>query len=93
MAKVIWTNKSLKDLKSIFEYISIDSRYYAARFVNRLVQRVDQLEVFPESGRVVPEKEDPAIREIIEGNFRIFYRLQRGTVIILRIHNSSRKIK
>jgi toxin ParE1/3/4 len=54
---------------------------------------LNQLEAFPESGRIVPEKEDPSIREIIEGNFRIFYRLQRGTVIILRIHNSARKIK
>ena len=63
MAKIIWTNKSLKDLKSIFDYISLDSSYYATRFVNRLVLSVDQLEVFPESGRIVPEKEDPTVRD------------------------------
>ena len=93
MAKIIWTKKSLKDLKSIFDYVSIDSSFYAARFITRLVLRVDQLEIFPESGRIVPEKEDPSIREIIEGNFRIFYRIQRGNITILRIHNAARKIK
>ena len=93
MAKIIWTKKSLKDLKSIFDYVSIDSSFYAARFITRLALRVDQLEIFPESGRIVPEKEDPSIREIIEGNFRIFYRIQRGNITILRIHNAARKIK
>ena len=75
MAKVIWTNKYIKDLWSINDYISIDSKIYATRFINRLITRVDQLIEFPESGRVVPEKEDPAIRELIEGNYRIFYKL------------------
>lgn len=51
MAKVIWTNKSLKDIKSIFDFISLDSSYYAGRFVSRLVQRVDQLEAFSGLGR------------------------------------------
>jgi plasmid stabilization system protein ParE len=26
-------------------------------------------------GRIVPEKNDPTIRELIEGNFRIIYRV------------------
>jgi len=93
MAKIIWTNRSIKDLKSIFEYISLDSRLYATRFVNKLVVRVDQLVEFPESGRIVPEKEDVTIRELIEGNYRIFYKMQRGKITILRIHHSSKNFK
>jgi toxin ParE1/3/4 len=92
MAKIIWTKRSVKDLKLVFDYISLDSTVYATRFIIRLISRVDQLEIFPESGRIVPEKDDPTIREIIEGNFRIFYKIQRGNVTILRIHNSARKI-
>ena len=33
------------------------------------------------------------IRELIEGNYRIFYRMQKGKITILRIHNAARKIK
>ncbi len=93
MAKVRWTRKSLKDLRSIYDYISLDSKIYAIRFIDKIVSRIDQLIEFPESGRMVPEKEDPSIRELIEGNYRIFYKFQKGNVLVLRIHNSSKLIK
>lgn len=93
MAQINWTKKSLKDLKAINDYISLDSAFYARRFVAKLISRVDQLIEFPESGRIVPEKNDPEIRELIEGNYRIFYRLQMEKITVLRIHNSARKIK
>ena len=93
MAKINWTKKSLKDLRAIYDYISLDSRFYAARFVNKLVDRVEQLNDFPESGRIVPEKNLPEIRELIEGNYRIFYRLRKGNITILRVHNAARRIK
>ena len=56
MAQISWTKKSLKDLKAINDYISLDSAFYAKCFVIRLIGRVDQLLEFPESGRIVPEK-------------------------------------
>lgn len=93
MAQIKWTVKALKDLKAINDYISLDSIFYAKRFVDRLIDRVDQLIEFPESGRIVPEKNTSEIRELIESHYRIFYRLQKGKVTILRIHNSARKIK
>ena len=93
MAQINWTKKSLKDLKAINDFISLDSTFYAARFISKIIKRVDQLLYFPESGRMVPEKNIPEIRELIEGNYRIFYRLRKGSVTILRIHNAARKIK
>jgi hypothetical protein len=42
---------------------------------------------------MVPEKNTPEIRELIEGNYRIFYRLKKDKITILRIHNAARKIK
>jgi len=93
MAQINWTKRSLKDLRAINDYISLDSTFYAARFVSKLIKRVDQLIEFPESGRMVPEKNVPEIRELIEGNYRIFYRLQKGKITILRLHNAARKIK
>ncbi len=93
MEQIKWTTKSLKDLKVINDFISLDSKFYAARFINRLIQRVDQLVLFPDSGRIVPEKNNPEIRELIEGNYRILYRRQKNFITILRIHNSARRIK
>jgi addiction module RelE/StbE family toxin len=93
MAQINWTKKSIKDLRAINDYISLDSTFYASRFISKLITRVEQLIEFPESGRMVPEKNINEIRELIEGNYRIFYRLQRDKVTILRIHNAARRIK
>ena len=93
MEQIKWTNKSLKDLKAIYDFISLDSKFYAARFTNRLMQRVDQLVLFPESGRIVPEKSNPEIIELIEGNYRIFYSQNNNLITILRIHNAAKRIR
>jgi addiction module RelE/StbE family toxin len=93
MEQIKWTNKSLKDLKAINDYIALDSKFYASRFISRLILRVDQLALFPESGRIVPEKNNSEIRELIEGNYRIFYRNNKSFITILRIHNSAKKIR
>ncbi len=93
MEKIRWTKKSIADLKNIFDYISLDSEFYASRFVHQLINQVEQLKQFPSSGRVVPELMDTKIRELIRGNYRIFYRLTKDQVTILRIHHSSRKIQ
>jgi toxin ParE1/3/4 len=61
MEQIKWTTKSLKDLKAINDFISLDSKFYAARFINRLIQRVDQLVLFPDSGRIVPDNSMQAI--------------------------------
>lgn len=46
--KIEWTEPSLSDLENIRDYIRKDSEYYAARFVERIIEIVETLEKFPE---------------------------------------------
>lgn len=55
MVNIIWTDFAIHDLKFIHDYIALDSKFYAKRFVAKLILRIDQLETFPNSGRTVPE--------------------------------------
>jgi plasmid stabilization system protein ParE len=55
MAKIIWSELALEDLKHIHNYISKDSLIYANRVIEKIILRIEQLEEFPRSGRVVPE--------------------------------------
>ena len=55
MVEIIWTEFALEDLRSIHEYILKDSKVYADRQVNKIITRVEQIENFARSGRVVPE--------------------------------------
>jgi len=65
MGKVKWTEKASANLQTIFEYIVKDSRVYAARYVKSLIRATVKLETVPFCGRVVPELDNPELREVI----------------------------
>lgn len=93
MAKIVWTDLALEDLNAIREYIAKDSKFYADRFIDKIIYRVEQLENFPNSGRVVREFDLESIRELIEGNYRIVYHVNLDHIGILRVHHSARSLK
>ena len=93
MVKVVWTDLAIEDLQSIHEYISKDSKFYADRFVTKLINRVSQLENYPKSGRMVSEFGKDEIRELIEGNYRIIFRIQLDYVGVIRVCHSTRLLK
>ncbi len=90
MTEVTWSPQSLRDLEAIRAYIAVDSAVYADAMVRRLVAAVERLKAFPESGRMVPERNDPEIREVILGAYRIVYRLRAGSVEIATVFRGSR---
>ena len=93
MVVIIWTEFAIEDLRTIHEYISKDSKRYADRFVEKLLERIEQLENFPKSGRIVPEFNSVSIRELIEGNYRIIYKISSNHIGIVRVHHAARQLK
>ncbi len=91
--KVVWTEFAIEDLKSIHDYICKDSKVYASRFVEKLMSRVDQLETNPNSGRIVPEFNIETLRELIEGNYRIIYKIDGDFIGVVRVHHSARQLR
>jgi plasmid stabilization system protein ParE len=90
MVEIRWTEQAVADLTAITEFIAQDSHEYACLVASDILDAVDRIADFPKSGRVVPEVQDPAIREVILGNYRIAYRLRGYGVEILTIYHSSR---
>ena len=90
-AAVIWSQQAVDDLGAIHAYIARTSPHYAAVVASRLIDAVAQLAEFPRSGRIVPEADDAAIREVLHGAYRIVYEL-RGpdTVEILTVFHGAR---
>jgi hypothetical protein len=58
--------------------------------VHRLVAAVERLEAFPRSGRIVPERNDETVREVIVRPYRIVYRLRPGLAEIVTVFRASR---
>jgi len=95
MVKIIWTQRSLNDLRSIAEYISKDSVKYASLTLERIIDVTKHLESNPRIGRMVPEiGRNDKIREIIFGNFRIIYKIANTkTIYILTVHHSAKRLR
>lgn len=90
MAKIRWTLHASEDLESIAKFIAEDSPHYASLFVIAVLKVVERLTDFPRSGRVVSEVNDPNIREIILGSYRIVHRLRGEVAEILTIYHTAR---
>ncbi len=90
MRTVLWTEQARADLAAIRAFISQDSPHYASVVVSRLIAATDRLVPFPESGRAVPEFDDPLVREVVHRPYRIVYRLVGvDEVHVLTVHHAS----
>ena len=90
MIELIWSPRSVADLQEIRAFIEADSPAWAELTVRRLVAAVERLQQFPDSGRVVPERQLPALREVTSGNSRIVYRHVATRVEIVTVFRGSR---
>jgi plasmid stabilization system protein ParE len=83
--KIVWSAPAVTDLDAIRTYIARDSETYADALILEIFEAADRLERFPESGRVVPELNDPTTREIIVGSYRVMYDITGDAVRILGV--------
>jgi addiction module RelE/StbE family toxin len=93
MVRVNWTDQALDDIENIAQFIEKDSPKYANIQVHRFFDKVKILEAYPNAGRVVPELNRDSLRELIQGNYRIVYRIVTDNLIdILTVHHSRRPL-
>ena len=80
------------DIQDIVRYISLDDPQQALRFGRYLIHHARSLAQFPLRGRVVPEFDDPAIRELIIKTYRIVYRVDHvsRSIEIVRFWHAGR---
>jgi toxin ParE1/3/4 len=93
MARVVWTEPALQDLDAVADYIALDKPEAARRFVRRVFDAVEKLAAFPKSGRVPPEIPDLPYREISVPPCRVFYRLERQSVLIIHVTRAEREFR
>ncbi len=63
------------------------------RLIEDIVSLVENLATHPDRGRVVPEFNQPALRELIHPPFRIVYYRRPGKISVVRIWRSERLLK
>ncbi len=85
--RIIWSPLAVERAADIAEYISRDNPTAAEKWIDTVFSKVEQLKSFPESDRIVPEINSKDFRELIYGNYRIIYRLEKIQVSILTIRH------
>lgn len=73
MPKIHWTDAALDNLDAIFDLIAKDAPAFAQSFILEIMDSVDRLELFPKSGRKIPEDDSDRFREVIFQGYRIMY--------------------
>ncbi|MFT5523405.1 MAG: toxin ParE1/3/4 [Pirellulaceae bacterium] len=89
-SKIYWTRQSREDLRAVRAHIARDAPVTASAYVRKLRLSVGRLRQFPYSGEVVPEIAREDLREVLQGNYRIIYRVANHKVDILAIFHSAR---
>lgn len=93
MVQIIWTQRAITDLDSIAQYIAIDSRYAAQKFIQELLKKADSLLNYPEKGRPIPENSAGNYRQILHKNYRIIYKLEEKTVTIYSVYHQKKLLR
>jgi toxin ParE1/3/4 len=93
MVQINWTDQAVLDLKEIANFISRDSKKYAKIQILRIKLRTQILKKNPFIGQELYFFNIPEIRQLVEGNYVIIYKIKTETRIdILTVHHSSRDL-
>ena len=90
--EIVWSVLAAADLESIVEHIFRDSEFYAAAVARELIAAAHSLATLSERGRMVPEYENPTVRELIVRRYRLIYRVRSDRVEVVRIIHGARQL-
>lgn len=84
--KLVYTAEAIQDLERLRVFIAEHDPAAAGRVAAELVQRVEQLQVFPLMGRPVTRAPDPeSLRDMVFGHYVVRYSVHAEMLIVLRI--------
>lgn len=90
---IFWSTPARNDLKAIHDYIARDSKRYAIRVTQEILNKTNTLIEFPVLGRTVPEIGEENVREIGLYSYRIVYEVMPNTIYIHGIIHKRRNLK
>ena len=87
---VIWADPAKTDLKAIYDFVASDSKYYAKKVIQDIIDRTNIIEKYPMIGRKVPEIDDENVREIFAYSYRILYEIKSEKIYVICIIHGRR---
>lgn len=91
--EVIWTTSARNELDDIVTYIAKDAPLSALAFLEDVFNIADTLGTLAKRGRVVPELQNPYIRELFIKPYRLLYEIQDRAVYVLGLVHGARNFR
>jgi len=92
---LIITKSAKRDLHDIITFIALSNKATAKSILDKLRSKINNLSLFPEQGRITPELEKNNIftyRELIVAPWRIIYKVESNTLLIIAILDGRRNL-
>lgn len=93
MAQIIWSEPALINLEDIAEYIALSNPQAASALVQKILEKIERLELFPKSGKIPAEIAEFGYREVVVHPCRIFYREDADIVYIVHVCRAERDLR
>jgi toxin ParE1/3/4 len=90
LRKVIWTDTGQNTLDEAVAYIAQNSLPAALDLLESALEKAGSLALMSERGRIVPELEQPHIRELLVRRYRLIYEVFESKVEILAFIHGAR---
>lgn len=90
---VVWAESARDALDAVIGYIAQDSQQAAAQVLDEALRTGATLATFAERGRVVPELNDPAIREVFVYQYRLQYEVGEARVLVVAFLHGARDFR
>jgi len=81
--KVVWTKQGYSTLDEAVDYVAQDSLTAAQQLLQSALDSAESLSMFGERGRIVPELQQPNVRELLIQRYRLIYEVFDAKVEIL----------
>ncbi|HEV3052778.1 MAG TPA: type II toxin-antitoxin system RelE/ParE family toxin [Longimicrobium sp.] len=86
--RLTWSDSAIEDIEELATTLDRYSSAYSEAVVRALRKQADILPLFPLYGRIVPEWDDPAFREIIVlGRYRLIYQVETDSLLIVTVQD------
>ena len=89
---VVWTEGARRELDAAITFVADESLEGAIRLLQDILNSADSLHAMPDRGRVVPERDDPTVRELLVGSYRLLYHVAESDVVILGVLHQRRDL-
>ena len=93
MAQIIWSEPALLDLDAVAEYIALSNPVAVRALVQKVMEKIERLELFPKSGKIPNEIAEFGYREVVVPPCRIVYREDTDIVYIVHVCREERDMR